>query len=88
MYADQSVLQDRLVRRQQRPGFFAGTVRFAYWTMRETIRAFGYALGLIRESAETSHPDAPLVVKPQPRLRTPKREPVSPLLATEEMACA
>ncbi|MFN7008392.1 MAG: UDP-forming cellulose synthase catalytic subunit [Allorhizobium sp.] len=88
MYADQSVLQDRLVRRQQRPGFFAGTVRFAYWTMRETIRAFGYALGLIRESTETAHPDAPLVVKPQPRLRAPKRETVSPMLATEEMACA
>jgi len=63
MYADQSVLQERLTRRQVRFGFFRGTARFALWSVTETLRALAYAAGLVRESAVPSAADAPIVVK-------------------------
>ena len=62
MYSDQTVLQERLTRRQVRLGFFAGTFRFAGWTIGETLRAMRYAVGLIREQAVKSADDAPMVL--------------------------
>jgi cellulose synthase (UDP-forming) len=62
MYSDQSVLQDRLNRRQIRQGFFAGTARFCLWTVTETFRSLRYAIGLIGEKAISSTGDAPMVV--------------------------
>ncbi len=88
MYADQAPLQDRLVRRQQRGNFFAGTLRFAAWSIRETLRAFQYAFGLVRESVEVSHPDAPLSLNATPRRQKPKLESVNAALSVEEVACA
>ncbi|WP_246659231.1 UDP-forming cellulose synthase catalytic subunit [Rhizobium sp. FY34] len=64
MYCDQSRLQERLTRRQKPAGFFLGTARFAFWTVRETLRAFVYAFGLVRETTQTSHPDAELQLQP------------------------
>ena len=43
-------------------GFFTGTLRFALWTITETLRGFTYALRLVRETTEISHPDAPLII--------------------------
>ena len=63
MYSEQQPLQDRWNRVQKHKGFFAGTMRFAVWTITETLRGFIYALRLVRETTETSHPDAPLVIK-------------------------
>jgi cellulose synthase (UDP-forming) len=63
MYSDQSVLQDRLTRRQVRLGFFTGTFKFALWTFTETFRALRYSLGIIREEQIASEPDAPIMVK-------------------------
>lgn len=63
MYSDQSVLQDRLTRRQKRQGFFQGTVRFAVWTVAETLRSLQYAGGLVREQQVKSFSDAPMVIK-------------------------
>ena len=62
MYSDQAVLQERLTRRQVRLGFFAGTFRFACWTIGETLRAMRYGVGLIREHAVKSAEDAPMVI--------------------------
>lgn len=64
MYAEQARLQDRLTRRQKPIGFFLGTAQFALWTLRETLRAFAYALGTIRETTAPSHPDAELDLRP------------------------
>jgi cellulose synthase (UDP-forming) len=63
MYSDQSVLQERLNRRQVRLGFFAGTFKFAIWTFTETFRALRYSVGWIREEEFASVPDAPIQVK-------------------------
>lgn len=60
MYSDQSFLQDRINLRQKPIGFVRGTLRFAYWSVRETLRAFAYALGLVKEEQQFSHPDAEL----------------------------
>ncbi len=62
MYSDQSVLQDRLVRRQIRRNFFWGTSRFALWSLTESLRAIRYSAGLIRESVAHSFEDAPMVL--------------------------
>ena len=67
MYSDQSVLQERLSRRQVRLGFFTGTVRFAFWTVSETLRAMRYAIGMIREQAVQSVEDAPILLLEGPR---------------------
>jgi len=64
MYCEQQPLQDRWNRVQKHKGFFTGTVRFALWTITETLRGFTYALRLVRETTEISHPDAPLIIKP------------------------
>lgn len=63
MYCEQQPLQDRWNRVQKHKGFFTGTFRFALWTITETLRGFTYALRLIRETTEISHPDAPLIIK-------------------------
>ncbi|MFB2549459.1 UDP-forming cellulose synthase catalytic subunit [Ensifer soli] len=63
MYSDQSVLQERLVRRQVRRNFFWGTSRFAAWSFTETLRAIRYGVGLMRESVVHSFEDAPIVLK-------------------------
>jgi cellulose synthase (UDP-forming) len=63
MYSDQSVLQERLVRRQVRRSFFWGTTHFALWSIRETFRALRYSAGLIGETAVISIADAPIAVK-------------------------
>ncbi|MFN3635388.1 MAG: hypothetical protein ACK4UZ_06615, partial [Rhizobium rhizophilum] len=69
---DQQPLQDRWNRVQKHKGFFIGTIRFALWTMTETLRAFSYALRMVRETTEVSHPDAPMVIHaPGLRLDTP-----------------
>jgi cellulose synthase (UDP-forming) len=60
MYAEQARLQERITRRQKPIGFFVGTIQFAFWTLRQTLRAFGYALGAVRETTAPSHPDAEL----------------------------
>ncbi|MGE6740354.1 UDP-forming cellulose synthase catalytic subunit [Allorhizobium pseudoryzae] len=60
MYAEQARLQERITRRQKPIGFFVGTIQFAFWTLRQTVRAFGYALGAIRETSAPSRPDAEL----------------------------
>ncbi|QLF71239.1 UDP-forming cellulose synthase catalytic subunit [Peteryoungia desertarenae] len=88
MYADQSALQDRLDRRQRKQGFFRGTLRFAYWAIRETLRSFQYAFGFIRETAEVSNPDAPVALGPPVRTAPIRIEPVAQKSSTEEMACA
>ena len=62
MYSDQSVLQDRLVRRQIRRNFFWGTTRFALWSVTESLRAIRYSAGLVRETMVKSFDDAPLVL--------------------------
>jgi cellulose synthase (UDP-forming) len=62
MYSDQSVLQDRLIRRQIRKNFFWGTSRFALWSLTESLRAIRYSVGLIRESVVQSFEDAPMVL--------------------------
>ncbi|WP_245408950.1 UDP-forming cellulose synthase catalytic subunit [Rhizobium wuzhouense] len=64
MYCEQQPLQDRWNRVQKHRGFFTGTFRFALWTITETLRGFTYALRLVRETTEISHPDAPLIVRP------------------------
>lgn len=64
MYCEQQPLQDRWNRVQKHKGFFIGTFRFALWTITETLRGFTYALRLVRETTEISHPDAPLIIKP------------------------
>lgn len=64
MFAEQARLQERITRRQKSIGFFFGTAQFAYWTLRETLRGTVYALGLVRETSETSHPDAELDLRP------------------------
>jgi len=64
MYCEQQPLQDRWNRVQKHKGFFTGTFRFALWTITETMRGFTYALSLVRETTEISHPDAPLIIKP------------------------
>lgn len=64
MYCEQQPLQDRWNRVQKHKGFFTGTFRFALWTITETMRGFTYALRLVRETTEISHPDAPLIIKP------------------------
>lgn len=63
MYCEQQPLQDRWNRVQKHKGFFTGTFRFALWTITETLRGFTYALRLVRETTEISHPDAPLIIK-------------------------
>jgi cellulose synthase (UDP-forming) len=63
MFAEQARLQERLTRRQKPIGFFFGTAQFAYWTLRETLRGFTYALGFVRETSATSHPDAELELR-------------------------
>lgn len=63
MYCEQQPLQDRWNRVQKHKGFFSGTIRFALWTITETLRGFAYALRLVRETTEISHPDAPLIIK-------------------------
>ena len=63
MYSDQSVLQERLSRRQVRQGFFAGTLRFMLWTITETLRSLRYGAGLIREQAVQSNADAPMLMR-------------------------
>lgn len=63
MYCEQQPLQDRWNRVQKHKGFFSGTIRFALWTITETLRGFTYALRLVRETTEISHPDAPLIIK-------------------------
>ena len=79
MYSDQSVLQERLTRRQIRHSFFWGTSRFALWSIRETLRALRYSFGLLRENAVKSFADAPIVVKEsnaQMSGRVPEQPPV------------
>ncbi|MGV8938587.1 MAG: UDP-forming cellulose synthase catalytic subunit [Allorhizobium sp.] len=84
MYSEQGYLQERLVRRQKSIGFFFGTAQFAYWTVRETLRAFAYALGLVRETSEVSHPDAVFDLKPA-KSASPvaNGETVTPLIVKE-----
>ncbi|MGC4410916.1 cellulose synthase catalytic subunit (UDP-forming) (plasmid) [Rhizobium rosettiformans] len=62
MYCEQQPLQERWNRVQKHKGFFTGTFRFALWTIIETLRGFTYALRLVRETTEISHPDAPLII--------------------------
>ena len=80
MFSDQSVLQERLVRRQVRRGFFWGTTRFALWSVTETLRALRYAVGLIRESAVQSFADAPISVKDNTALIPGKATELPPIL--------
>ena len=74
------MLQERLTRRQVRLGFFAGTFRFAGWTIGETLRAMRYAIGLIREQAVKSVDDAPMVL-PAKDMPEPMPAPVAAPLA-------
>lgn len=64
MYSDQTCLQDRLNARQKPIGFFRGTAQFAYWAIRESLRALVYAFRLVREESQPSHPDAVLSLRP------------------------
>ena len=64
MYSEQSFLQDRINLRQKPIGFFIGTLRFSLWSVRECMRALIYALGLVKETQQTSHPDAELLLAP------------------------
>nr|WP_316652458.1 UDP-forming cellulose synthase catalytic subunit [uncultured Gellertiella sp.] len=77
MYSDQAVLQERLSRRQVRLGFFAGTWQFALWTFRETIRALGYAGGLVKEAAVESVGDAPMALKEKHKFKPEEVEELS-----------
>jgi cellulose synthase (UDP-forming) len=88
MYSDQSCLQDRLVRRQKPLGFFTGTVQFSYWMLRESLRAFVYAFGLVRETSETSHPDAELVLSPFPQIGSSSGAGHDGFAAIKELNCA
>lgn len=63
MYSDQSVLQERIERRQVRQDYFTGTYLFAYRSIKETIRAFAYIFGYSRTEPVESHEDAPIIVK-------------------------
>ncbi|MFM2282112.1 MAG: cellulose synthase catalytic subunit, partial [Pseudomonadota bacterium] len=81
MYSDQSVLQDRLNRRQVRIGYFAGTFRFAIWTFTETFRALRYSLGWIREQEFSSQPDAPIRVHENGATVAPVTPPLPAVLA-------
>lgn len=63
MYSDQSVLQDRMTRRQVPVGLFVGTARFAFWSVSETLRCARYALGLVHDKPYVSHPDAPITIR-------------------------
>ncbi|WP_083637691.1 UDP-forming cellulose synthase catalytic subunit [Pararhizobium arenae] len=83
MYSDQSVLQDRLVRRQIRRNFFWGTSRFALWSITESLRAIQYSAGLVRETMVKSFEDAPLVLndnKVMPLPPAPRPEETAPVL--------
>ncbi|MDQ0319219.1 cellulose synthase (UDP-forming) [Pararhizobium capsulatum DSM 1112] len=83
MYSDQSVLQDRLVRRQIRRNFFWGTTRFALWSITESLRAIRYSAGLVRETMAKSFEDAPLVLndnKITPLPSAPRPEEATPVL--------
>ncbi|WP_428427608.1 UDP-forming cellulose synthase catalytic subunit [Pararhizobium sp.] len=71
MYSDQSVLQDRLERRQTRKNFFWGTSRFALWSLTESLRAIRYSAGLIRESVVQSFEDAPMVLNDNKIVQVP-----------------
>ena len=62
MYSDKTMLQERLSRRQVKLGFFAGTIRFAVWTLRETLRGLAYLARLVREQKVVSVADAPMTV--------------------------
>ena len=64
MYSDQSVLQERLTRRQARLDIVRGTYRFAVWSIVESFRAVRYLTGLGRDEMIESHADAPITVKP------------------------
>ncbi len=64
MFSDQTVLQDRLNRRQVRVGYFSGTLRFMVWTISETIRALRYSMGLVGEDKVVSAEDAPILITP------------------------
>lgn len=63
MFSDQSVLQERITRRQVRLDIVRGTLRFAGWSITESVRAIGYLLGTGRSETVESHADAPIVVK-------------------------
>lgn len=63
MYSDQGVLQDRITRRQVRLDIVRGTLRFARWSIVESVRAMGYLMGFGRSKKTVSHADAPIVVK-------------------------
>lgn len=66
MYSDQAVLQERLSRRQKPLNFFWGTLRFARWTITETLRSMQYASGLVREQTVKSFADAPMILADRP----------------------
>lgn len=80
MYSDQSVLQDRLTRRQVRRNFFWGTARFSLWSLTETLRAIRYGAGLISEAVVPSSEDAPIAI------RTPNVVSVSPAAKPADIA--
>lgn len=62
MYSDQKPLQERINRRQVRIDILRGTVRFARWSIVESLRAIGYLLGFGRTEKVASLEDAPITV--------------------------
>ena len=62
MYSDQKPLQDRINRRQVRIDIVSGTVRFARWSIVESLRATGYLMGFGRSEKVASFDDAPITV--------------------------
>lgn len=77
MYSDQSVLQERLNRRQVSIGFFAGTAQFSMWTLRETWRATTYLLRLKKESPVESREDAPMIIREKSKFTPEQIEDIS-----------
>lgn len=63
MYSDQAVLQERLTRRQVRLDIVRGTIRFARWSIEESLRATSYLIGFGKTEKVVSQADAPIIVK-------------------------
>lgn len=78
MYSDQKPLQDRITRRQVRIDILSGTVRFARWSIVESVRAMGYLLGFGRSGKVASFDDAPITVT-NTNARIPGKTPQIPV---------
>lgn len=63
MYSDQTILQERIDRRQVRQNIFYGSYLFAIRSVTETVRAFAYLAGFGKITPAESAEDAPITVK-------------------------